>query len=240
MLLLNTDNHGEDPKTKPEPIILTYGAQTGVSASPQLALFAPGGKPSVTQPGLAGHFMEPTWQTGLTPYPSTTAFLDDPFSCKRLLPVKLPPATHPAPEQIGHVFEVDVTTIPSDLVKLLETGGADETAIDTQKVATRNWIIGQFIGTAGYFGDNFPWVSELWKSNFRLLRIVRASKCVPRYRRPCHRRRRSTRAHRRSDRLEYAGQRDPGRAAETVCASARQGQRVVRRADRKPYLASRQ
>ncbi|MGF6993827.1 hypothetical protein [Paraburkholderia sp. GAS32] len=172
MLLLNTDNHGEDPKTKPEPIILTYGAQAGISASPQLALFSSGGKPTAGQPGLASRFMEPSWQMGLTPYPTATTFFDDPFSCKKLVPVKLPPATHPAPEQIGHVFEVDVTTIPSDLVKALETGGADETAIDTQKVATRNWIIGQFIGTAGYFGDNLPWVSELWKSNFRLLRIV--------------------------------------------------------------------
>lgn len=34
MLLLDTDNHGEDPKTKPEPIILTYGAQSGVGGAP--------------------------------------------------------------------------------------------------------------------------------------------------------------------------------------------------------------
>lgn len=106
------------------------------------------------------------------PVPTASTFLDDPFSCKRLLPVKLPSAAQTAPEQIGHVFEENVTTIPSDLVHLVETGGADETAIDTQKVATRNWIIGQFIGTAGYFGDNLPWVSELWKSNFRLIRIM--------------------------------------------------------------------
>lgn len=172
MLLLNTDNHGEDPKTKPEPIILTYGAQPGVSGAPQIAMFSSSAPGFASRPDRVTNLTDPSWRTDLMPVPTASTFLDDPFSCKRLLPVKLPSAAQTAPEQIGHVFEVNVTTIPSDLVHLVETGGADETAIDTQKVATRNWIIGQFIGTAGYFGDNLPWVSELWKSNFRLIRII--------------------------------------------------------------------
>ncbi|KAB0661124.1 hypothetical protein [Burkholderia diffusa] len=170
MLLLNTDNHGSDPKTKPEPITLIYGGQSGVSGTPKLANFwqYPSGSSSATT-GQATY--RPNWQLGLSGLSSGMTTIDDQYSCRMLLPLAAPTAQAET-SQVMHIFEVDVKTIPNDLITALENGGADETAIDTAHVATRNWIIGQVAGFFGYVGDNLPWIRELMKSKFKLIKIV--------------------------------------------------------------------
>ncbi len=51
-------------------------------------------------------------------------------------------------------------------------GSKVETAIDANKIATRNCLLGQLAGTAAFLNDNKAWIKELWSERFRLMKIV--------------------------------------------------------------------
>jgi hypothetical protein len=88
------------------------------------------------------------------------------------LPVKLKPGTKLTPTQDAHVVQVDHQSIPSEILAALASGGGDETAIDPNNIATRNWLLGQLAGSLAYVNDNKEWIGELWGQRFRLLKIV--------------------------------------------------------------------
>jgi hypothetical protein len=171
MLVLNTDSHGSDPKVKPEPITIVYGGQSEANGMPQIARLGQPGAAFLGASAWNSSSVGSAWNPGLSPLSTNVPLLNDEFGCRMLLPIAKP-TSQPQESQVMHVFEVDVKSIPVDLVNAVETGGEDETAIDTAHVATRNWITGQIIGFAGYIGDNLPWIRELWKTKFTLIRIV--------------------------------------------------------------------
>lgn len=76
-----------------------------------------------------------------------------------------------AEPQSMHVVEVkpELGVTPEEVADFFKHGGED-TAVDSQKLATRNWLWAQIAGGAAYVGDNNHWVRDLWKQKFYLTR----------------------------------------------------------------------
>ncbi|QCP53170.1 hypothetical protein FAZ95_29290 [Trinickia violacea] len=155
----------EDPKDKPAPIIIAMGlAQkaeqaTTVSSSrtpqsPEKILF-----PRPTVPGLTDDSLI-----------FDQSLMQEQLACR--LPIKLAQDLTVAPPQEAHIVEVDARSIPEELLDAVAAGGSDETAIDNNKIATRNWLFGQLGGALGFFSDNKEWIREIWSEKFRLMKIV--------------------------------------------------------------------
>jgi len=49
--------------------------------------------------------------------------------------------------------------------------GGDETALDSTKVLTRNWILTQIMGSASYVVDEWPWIKEFFGQRFIVKRV---------------------------------------------------------------------
>ncbi|WP_322062444.1 hypothetical protein [Paraburkholderia sp. J63] len=151
----------EDPKDKPAPIIISVGL--GQKAGPVTATAS-------SQP-------LPSPEKMLFPLSTNAGGAADSLILNQSLlasqlPIKLAPDLTVAPQQEAHIVEVDSRSIPEELVDAVAAGGGDETAIDTNKIATRNWMFGQLGGALGFFSDNKEWIREIWSEKFRLMKIV--------------------------------------------------------------------
>ncbi|MBW9107859.1 hypothetical protein [Paraburkholderia phenoliruptrix] len=160
--LANTD---PSPKAKPEPIIIAIGTNHAA----HLPTASASSKQTNAAPLLT--YPQPAIPEYLRP---AGAF--DPLRAEQLwscpLPIKLAPGTTVEPAQEAHVFEVDKSSIPKQVMDALAAGGSEDTAIDTNNIATRNWLIGQLAGATAFLKDNKQWIQELWREKFRLMKIV--------------------------------------------------------------------
>lgn len=71
-------------------------------------------------------------------------------------PVSTPPEEHP----LVAVVDGDAKGMPQKILDYFSKGGGKSglADIDTNEVATRNWLLGQLAGTAAYVGDNWNWL----------------------------------------------------------------------------------
>ncbi|WP_206951288.1 hypothetical protein [Trinickia acidisoli] len=172
LVALNLQGESSDPKVKPAPLILTLGSQPGSraqaqsTAAPQqsVSLFA---KPSpLVCRNTNGELPGDAWWGGMIPLDfgvKTSA------STAATMPASL--HAHAEEESVGHVFEVSLTNAPAEVVAFVENGGED-TALDTNKIVTRNWLIGQLAGGTSFVKDNVEELRDLWNRSFRLMQIV--------------------------------------------------------------------
>jgi hypothetical protein len=121
----------------------------------------------------------------------------DPFTCTAQNPegkpaplivsIQMPSATSAAMQrprsvstelledmQTMHVIEVKNlgTEVPKQVLDFFASGG-EETAIDTNGVVTRNWLLGQLVGTSIYGLENQKWIRELNGQKFYLKKRIR-------------------------------------------------------------------
>ena len=169
---LNLRGESSDPKVKPAPLILTLGCQPGLTVPrqsaggqrQQLSRFATP-SPLVCR-NTDGELPGAAWWGDMIPldfgvqmHASTTALMS---TSSRV---------HAEEESIIHVFEVSLANAPAELIAFAENGGED-TALDTNKIVTRNWLIGQLTGGSSFVKDNLNELRDLWNRSFRLMRIV--------------------------------------------------------------------
>jgi hypothetical protein len=168
----NLRGESSDPKVKPAPLILTLGSQPASKAQTQslagslqsTSLFA---QPSpLVCRNTDGELPGTAWWGGMIPLDfgaqtrvSTTA------------PMPASVQVHAEEDTVVHVFEVSLTNAPADVVAFAENGGED-TALDTNKIVTRNWLLGQLAGGTSFVKDNFEELRDLWNRSFRLMQIV--------------------------------------------------------------------
>lgn len=164
MFMFGLTNSSSDPKFKPEPIIVAM--QANPDGSPSTCIV-----PNSTASALLAG--ADSWSR------SSLAGLPGSFSMQQAeqqrwspLPIRLAPDTNVEAPQHAHIVEVDKHSIPSELLDGAAAGGAAETAIDTNKIATRNWLMGQLAGAAAFFHDNQKWIRELWSEKIKLIKIV--------------------------------------------------------------------
>jgi hypothetical protein len=171
MKQFGVSNVGSDPKAKPEPIIIAVRENTATHLPPtsSSAPVAATGNRSMIQ------FPEPAvpdylrWGVRSDPLLSPTLSRDA-MACP--LPIKLAQSTTVEPLQEAHVLQVNKESIPQDVLDALASGGSDETALDTNKITTRNWLIAQLAGATAFLNDNKEWIGELWSEKFRLTKVV--------------------------------------------------------------------
>ncbi|MEX3951752.1 hypothetical protein AB4Y40_28865 [Paraburkholderia sp. EG287B] len=169
---LNLRGESSDPKVKPAPLILTLGNQPGSKTQAQftgglqqgMSLFA---KPNtLVCRNTNGELPGAAWWGGMIPldfgeqaHVSTTASM----------PAAL--QAHAEEDTVVHVFEVSLSNAPAEIVAFAENGGED-TALDTNKIVTRNWLLGQLAGGTSFVKDNFGELRDLWNRSFRVMQIV--------------------------------------------------------------------
>ncbi|MEQ9107550.1 MAG: hypothetical protein RLO04_08820 [Limnobacter sp.] len=78
--------------------------------------------------------------------------------------------------QTMHVMEVKNQGMqtPKEILDFFASGG-NETAIDTNGVVTRNWLLGQLVGAGVYGLENQKWIRELNGQRFYLKKRIRKS-----------------------------------------------------------------
>jgi hypothetical protein len=177
-----TGTYTDDPKDKPAPIIVTLSLnQKATIPASRPAVAVPVRQSTSTFPmpgapvGPSTIMFPQPGSSDLSVMPRSFYSLDqfsqqDLWACR--LPVKLAPDTEMAPTQSAHISEVDRRSIPQELLDAVASGGADETAIDTNKIVTRNWLIAQLAGMGAFYADNKEWIKELWSEKFRLTKVV--------------------------------------------------------------------
>jgi len=165
MLQFGLTGSNPDPKAKPDPIIIALGINQ--ASKPPFAS-APTSKPQV--PSLLS-YPQPALPDYLrAPKPFDPLVAQQEWMCP--VPIKLAAGTVQQPTQEAHVAEVDKRSFPQEVLDAVAAGGGDETALDTNKIATRNWLIGQLAGATAFLSDNKEWIKELFLERFRLMKIV--------------------------------------------------------------------
>ena len=78
--------------------------------------------------------------------------------------------------QTMHVVEVKktLTDVPKQILDFFASGG-EETAIDTNGIVTRNWLLGQLVGTTLHLAEQREWMRELKGQTFYLKKRIRKS-----------------------------------------------------------------
>jgi hypothetical protein len=165
MLLFGLANSNPDPKAKPEPIVIAMGTN---KASRLHASSTPSRTTDISSLVKYPQAPVPDYLRGPSLFDPSSA--NQQWSCP--ISIKLAPDTTIEPMQEAHVVEVDAKTVPKEVLDALASGGADETAIDTNKIATRNWLIAQLAGSTAFLNDNKQWISELWSEKLRLTKVI--------------------------------------------------------------------
>ncbi len=165
MLQFGLVGDNPDPKAKPEPIIIAIGLNP-VRQQPIAA--APATNPRV--PSLLSYPQLAMPDYLRAPQPLDPQLAQGQWTCP--VPVKLAAGTVQEPTQHAHVAEVDKHSFPQEVLDGIAAGGGDETALDTNKIATRNWLIAQLFGASAFLSDNKEWIKELFFERFRLMKIV--------------------------------------------------------------------
>lgn len=164
MFMFGLTNSSSDPKFKPEPIIIAMHANPDGSVSAGTA-------PNSTAPALLAGGN--SWsRSGMAGFAGSFSMQQAEQQQWFPLPIRLASDTSVEAQQHAHIVEVDRHSIPSEVLDKVAAGGAAETAIDTNKIATRNWLLGQLAGAAAFFHDNQKWIRELWSEKFKLIKIV--------------------------------------------------------------------
>lgn len=169
---MSLPGESSDPKVKPAPLILTLGSrpasivqvQSAGARQQHISLFA---KPSLLVcrntdgelPGAAWWGEMIPLDFGVQARASTTAPRPASFE------------VHAEEESVVHVLEVSLVNAPAEVVAFAENGGED-TALDTNKIVTRNWLVGQLTGATSFVKDNLQELRDLWNRSFRLMQIV--------------------------------------------------------------------
>ncbi len=148
---LDLQRYGSEPTEKPAPLVIALGAEAQRRA------------------GVTGQIAE----LGHAASPAELARLQHDH---RLPQTYTPPPQAPAVSatQAAHIIEVrriPGVEVPPEVTAFFEHGG-EETAVDANGLLTRNWLLAQITGAAGYASDNQPWLKELWKEKFRLLKVT--------------------------------------------------------------------
>ena len=138
---LDRQHYDSEPRTKPAPMLVVLANE-----------------PAPRQPGRANFWSR--WR------PGNAKPWDEPEA-----PALQYSQPRPA-EQAMHIVEVrpNVGVMPDEVADFFRKGGED-TAIDADKLITRNWLWAQIAGAAAYVGDNLPWIKELWKQRFYLSKV---------------------------------------------------------------------
>ncbi|UEP35174.1 hypothetical protein LL998_02460 [Burkholderia ambifaria] len=165
MLQFGLVDGSSDPKVKPEPIIIAMNINMPTSRPPFAApRVNPLGTSISSSPGAS------VLRSLQAAEPS------DPLSIGQVgvfpLPIKLSQDADVKSTQYAHVTEVNLAAVPREIIDTLSSGGAEETAIDPNKIATRNWLTAQLAGVAAFLNDNKKWADELWSQKFRLVKVV--------------------------------------------------------------------
>jgi hypothetical protein len=104
------------------------------------------------------------------PQPFNPLLAQQQWTCP--VPIRLAPGTVQEPTQEAQIAEVDKHSFPQEVLDSIAAGGGEETALDTNKITTRNWLIGQLAGASAFLSDNKAWIKELFFEKFRLMKIV--------------------------------------------------------------------
>ena len=75
------------------------------------------------------------------------------------------------------VVDGDLKGIPTDVWESVKNGGGQSglVSLDPNNIATRNWLLGQFVGATAYVGDNWDWLkASLDNKTHAGFRLVKA------------------------------------------------------------------
>ncbi|RAD11361.1 hypothetical protein DN523_07995 [Burkholderia multivorans] len=165
MLQLGLADGSSDPRVKPEPIIIAMNVNVPTSRPPFAATQA---NPLSSSFGSSSG--------GSVVRSLQMSELSNPLSIGQVgtfpLPINLSQDADVRSTQYAHITEVNLASVPREIIDTLSAGGAEETAIDPNKIATRNWLTAQLAGVAAFLNDNKKWADELWAQKFRLVKVV--------------------------------------------------------------------
>ncbi|MBN3818236.1 hypothetical protein G3N57_17220 [Paraburkholderia sp. Se-20369] len=154
-----------DPKVKPEPIIIAMNFNKPAGQPPFAAT-------QVRPLGASGNSNAQGSVLGGVQTPGSFNPLSDEQLGAFPLPIKLSQDADVKSTQHAYVTEVNMASVPREVLDALSSGGAEETAIDPSKIATRNWLTAQLAGVAAFLNDNKKWADELWSQKFRLVKVT--------------------------------------------------------------------
>lgn len=134
--------YGNDPKTKPAPIIISMGAFPAPTNSQAIPGTTP--IPALKTKNISNITTTLKNSVGVSPTLST-------------------PSAAPIDEDCSAVCVVDggdISNMPERIFQHYKKGGGKTgiADIDPFEITTRNWIYGQLAGTAAYAADNWSWL----------------------------------------------------------------------------------
>lgn len=159
MLQLGLADGSSDPKVKPEPIIIAMNVNVPTSRPPFAATQA---NPLSSSFGSSSG--------GSVVRSLQMSELSNPLSIGQVgtfpLPINLSQDADVRSTQYAHITEVNLASVPREIIDTLSAGGAEETAIDPNKIATRNWLTAQLAGVAAFLNDNKNGQTSFGRKNF--------------------------------------------------------------------------
>jgi hypothetical protein len=172
MKQLGVSTTSADPKVKPEPIIIAVKENTATHLPGSASSSVPTSGPLSQSSTLLSKPATPDYLHLGTSADLLRSPMSRPDALACPVPVKLAQSATVEPMQEAHIYQVSKESIPQEVLDALASGGGDETALDTNKITTRNWLIGQLAGATAFLSDNKEWIGELWSETFRLTRVV--------------------------------------------------------------------
>jgi hypothetical protein len=84
--------------------------------------------------------------------------------------------------QAMHIIWIDQKKpgMPENIANFIQAGG-QQMSFDAGNVITRNWIASQIVGLGAFYSDNGPWVKELWKKEFQMIKVIHGGNSVQYY-----------------------------------------------------------
>lgn len=148
--VLDSVQHGSDPSVKPSPLIVTININSSQGKTAQ----------SILGPRIDTAASPSESQANKKPVPTIDS-------------AGIGPDSESSQKQSMHIFEIkhSETNVPREISEFMKHGG-EQTAIDTNKLLTRNWLFGQIVGILAYYNDNEPWIKELWREKFYLQKVM--------------------------------------------------------------------
>lgn len=149
---LDPVRYGEDPGEKPAPLMIVL-KNSPEQPTKVIPLAAAKAQAESQQCKLGTPFECRLWNIS----PTARLFGVDAIAPHdRNKPVSTQPEEHP----VVAVVDGDAKGMPQKIFDYFSKGGGKSglADIDSNEVATRNWLLGQLAGTAAYVGDNWNWL----------------------------------------------------------------------------------
>jgi len=149
---LDPVRYGEDPGEKPAPLMIVL-KNTPEQPTKAIPLATAKAQAESQQCKLGTPFECRLWNLS----PTARLFGVDAIAPHdRNKPVSTQPEEHP----VVAVVDGDAKGMPQKIFDYFSKGGGKSglADIDSNEVATRNWLLGQLAGTAAYVGDNWNWL----------------------------------------------------------------------------------